>query len=87
MAALGYRVALNSGNGQLIRDYPIEFLEGLIKSARNGVLGHIWTQLKSKFNICAHRQQLLVHRLDDADNLPCWGCFSHARPGWQDSSK
>ena len=74
MAALGYRIALNSSNRQLSRDHPCKFPEGLTKSSRKRDLGHMWTKLQSEFGICAHRQQLLVHRLDDA-NLTCWRVF------------
>ena len=70
-AALDYRIALNSSNRQLRRDHPSKFPEGLTKSARKGVLGHIWTKLQSEFSICAYRRQLLVHHLDDANNLAC----------------
>ena len=74
-AALGYMIALKSSSRQLSRDHPSQRPDGFKRSARKGVLGHIWTKLQSEFSVYAYRQQLLVRRHDDANNLIRWDFF------------
>ena len=69
-AALGYQITLYSSNRRLSRKHRPAIPENTKPSAQKGALGQISTVLQSEFRICAHRQQLHVHRLDGPNDLP-----------------